>query len=733
MELGRAKLLRTGLNALYQAIHPVHGIAWTDGKQVALTALHYHNKELKFGDSIVIGQFDHVHGLYWSACLSANTPALLAIQHKKHVSVWQLCHDTSEKKKLLVSQTCEVGEPFQLLPQGCVWHPKKDILSVLTKRDASVLYAVRSDNSRIKADIKSSGLIHCACWTKDGNRLVIAISSALHSYIWDDAQKTLNACSFCPIFDVGGYICAIQATLDFQVAVATELPLDKICGLNAGITFDLPAGTETGSLASQSTLVLGDEEYSMDLRRKSIDSEKSVTVDSVASSSSGPVDLTHILANHRRSDPSPLIPLRRKDYSSGGTGQDSSHLILVTFEGKVTTTRKVSIPGILVPDIIAFDLRAQIVAIASNTCNIVLVYSVTSSCMPNIQQIQLEKSERPKGLTFLTDHLLLILIGKQKFIDPALIPSSNSDRYIIRLMIKELSFEEKPTAKHDAARSLPFSFESSVNLPGKRKYFENLASEDHIVGRGLLIPGSTVIQSPSGRRRMLEEVKSPSYEQSSSSSVSDFDERRLFGDPSVALEMLDTEPINRSVALFGLGTPTRFSGRSVSPKDMQESLSSPKNNALASEKGANQISRNLERLCGSFNDLQLRLVELTEFTKNGKRLSLTYPSSQEPPFVHITYQKQFSNGAVAEETKSVLLCDGKVHLSLVQHLFDLPIVEMKYGSSWIVLTADGEGFIPLTFKANQEIIIREGGDSLEARHSPSFNRKASLQPASSVT
>ncbi|KAF7239821.1 WD repeat and coiled-coil-containing protein [Varanus komodoensis] len=637
MELGKAKLLRTGLNALYQAIHPVHGIAWTDGKQVALTALRFHNKELRFGDSNIIGQFEHVHGLYWSPCCSAETPALLAVQHKKHVSVWQLSHSISEKNKLLVSQTCEIGEPFPLLPQGCVWHPKRDILSVLTKRDASVLYAVRSDNSRVKADIKCSGLIHCACWTKDGNRLVVAISSALHSYIWDEAQKTLNACSFCPIFDVGGYICAIEATLDFQIAVATELPLDKICGLNAGITFELPVGNETGSLTSQSTLVLGDEEYSMDLRRKSIDSEKSVAVDSVTSSSSGPVDLTHILTNHRRSDPSPLIPLRRKDYSSG-TGQDSSHLILVTFEGKVTTARKVSIPGILVPDIIAFDLRAQIVAIASNTCNIVLIYSVTSSCMPNIQQIQLEKNERPKGLSFLTDKLLLVLIGKQKFTDPALIISSNSDKYIIRLMIKELIFEEDSSAKSELTQNLPFSFEPSVNLPGKRKYFENLASEDHVVGRELLKTGNTVIQSPSGRRRILEEMKSSSYEQSSSSSVSNFDEKRDLGDPSIALETLDAEPINRSVALFGLGTPTRFSSRSISNKVMQETLSSPKNNSLASEKGMSQISRNVEQLCGNLNDLQLQLLELTEFTKNGKRLSLAYPSSQEPPFVNITYQ-----------------------------------------------------------------------------------------------
>lgn len=644
MELGKAKLLRTGLNALYQAIHPVHGIAWTDGKQVVLTALYYQNGELKFGDSSVVGQFEHVYGLYWGPCCSAETPALLAVQHKKHVSVWQLGCSATEKNKPLVSQTCEIGEPFPLLSQGCVWHPKQEVLAVLTKRDASVLHAVRTDNSRVKADIKSSGLIHCACWTKDGNRLVVAIGSALHSYIWDDAQKTLNVCSFCPVFDVGGYICAMEATLDFQIAVATELPLDNICGLNAGITFDTPSGTETGSLVSQS-MVFGDEEYSMDLRRRSTDSDRSGTVDSIASSSSGPMDLTHILANHRRSDPGPLITLKRKD-SATINGQDSSYLILVTFERKVTTTRKVTIPGILVPDIMAFDLRAQIVAVASNTSNIVLVYSVTSSCMPHIQQIQLEKNERPKGLCFLTDKLLLILIGKQKFPEPNFIPSSSSDRYVMRLMAKELMLEEDSSALPDTKQHMLYSFVSSVNIPGKRKFFENLATEDQGPSRELLIPRSTVIQSPSGRRRLIEEVKSPSYEQSSSSSVSDLDEKKLPGDTSIALENLDAEPTNRSMALLGFGTPARPSSRPVSPKvqfSVIQETSSSKNNNLPSERGMSHISRNLERLCGSFNELQLSLSEITDLAKNGRRVSLSYPCSQEPPVVHITYQVIFSS------------------------------------------------------------------------------------------
>ncbi|KAL7988088.1 hypothetical protein Chor_007007 [Crotalus horridus] len=676
MELGKAKLPRTGLNALYQAIHPIYGIAWTDGKQVTLIQLHFHGKEWRFGDSILIGQFEHVHALYWNACYSADLPALLAVQHKKHVSIWQLIHNVLEKNKLMVFQTCEIAEPFQLLPQGCVWHPKRDILSVFTKREASVLYAVRLDNSKVKADIKSSGLIHCACWTKEGNRLVIAISSSLHSYIWDEAKKTLNACTFCPIFDVGGYICAIEATLDFQIAVSTELPPDKV---NAGITSELPGSFEMDFMStdsSQSTLMLGDKEYSMDSRRKSFDSDKSVAVHSVASSS-GPIDLTSILANHRKLDRS-RIPLRRK-VSPSGSGQYSSQLILITFEGKITTTRKVSIPGILVPDIIAFDPSAQMVAVASNTCNIVLVSSITSSCMPNLQPIQLDRNEQPKGLSFLTDKLLLVLVGKQRFTDPTFIPSSNSDRYIVRLLMKELISGKDSSSKSGTSQTLSFTFEPSVSLPEKKRHFKNFASEDCIVEQELSRPANAFIQSPSRRKHNLE-VRSPSYEQRSPSNVCIFYEKGALRNSSV-LETLEAEPINRSVALFGAETPTRFSNTLTSSKVAQKSLNSPKNNILDNDKRATEISINLERWYSSFSDLHLKLLELIEYTKNGRRLSLVYPSSQEPPFIYIKYQKRSSNAAIVEETRNVLLYNGKIHLNLVQQLFDLHIVEMKHGKS----------------------------------------------------
>ncbi|KAM4693148.1 WD repeat and coiled-coil-containing protein-like isoform 1-T2 [Discoglossus pictus] len=707
MELGKGKLLRSGLNALYQAIHPIHGLAWTDGRQVVLTSLHIDNEEPKFGNSVVIGQFEHVHGLYWGPISANDIPALLAVQHKKHVSVWQLYYNTLEKNKLVVSQTCEVRDSFPVLPQGCVWHPSKDILVILTKRDVSVLYSVRSDNSNTKADIKSGGIIHCACWTKDGSRLVVAIGSALHSFIWDAKHKTLNACTFCPIFDVGGYICAIESTVDSQVAVATELPLDRICALNSGIAFDVPANAEI-SLSTPPALLLMDEEFSMDVGRKSTDSGTSVTTDSSATSP-GVVDLTHILVNHSKSDLSPLLSLKRKDFLTG-SGQDSSHLIIITFERKVTSTRRVNIPGVLVPDILAFDPRAHIVAVASNTCSHVLVYSLTSSNIPNIQQIQLEKNERPKGLCFLTDKMLLVLVGRQKSCDPAFLPSSSSDKYIIRLMVKEVMFDEDFSST--GVQSVNSSYDSYVSLQAKKKYFDNHYKDDHLPVRELLIPGSSTSGPPLlTKKQLIEEIRSFSCDHSPTSSASDFEDKKN----SLTVDNLEAEPKNRSMVL-GLETHKKPSSRPTSPKtECHGSNRSPnlKNTPPPTDKDVLHMSRNLERLCCDFANLQQRLSEVTDFTRNGKRISSTYPSSKEAPYVTVICQRPHSES----EKRCVLLCDHKLRLNVIQELFSLSLVEMMLGPSfWIILTADSEGFIPLTFSAHQEISIRDA--KISPPHTP---------------
>lgn len=630
MDLGKAKLIRAGLNTLHQAIHPVHGIAWTDGKQVCLTALYFINGEVKFGDTNVIGQFEHVFGLFWGPLCCSDSPALLAVQHKKYVTVWQLQLSALEQNKLLCTQTCEMSEPFPLLSQGCVWHPKLDILVVLTKRDTSVLFSVRVDNRRTKADIKGSGLIHCACWTKDGTRLVVAIGSALHSYIWNDIQKSLVACSFCPIFDVGGHICAIEATGDAQVAVATELPLDKICGLNAGIAFDLPSESVQGH-------DLTDDDSVLDSRRRSSESEKPYFP------SSGPLDLTHLLARHRRSDPSPLIHLRHRDNITG-SGQDSSHLILVTYERKVTTTRKVIIPGILVPDIVAFDPRGSTVAVASNTCNMVLVYCITASAVPNIQQISLQANDRPKGVCFLNDKMLLLMVGRQKSNDPLFIQSSNTEKYILRLFTKELMYNGEtrvtpsPTARNQ---------ESTSNFsPRIRRHSEHLSKDDkeHPEIKDLMLPGGAVISLPVNRRRLVEDVRSS--EASPIPSSVDFCDRAPSSASSITVENFDMDHVSRLTSLAVAGQPSRDSSRASSPRlepsdklQTEPALPMPeKTPSPAKERALEQLVLNMERLFTRFADVQQCLTEIRDYTQNGRKVLVVYPSASEPPYVNVTCQ-----------------------------------------------------------------------------------------------
>lgn len=631
MDLGKAKLLRTGLNTLHQAIHPVHGIAWTDGKQVCLTTLYFINGEVKFGDTNVIGQFEHVFGLFWGPLCCSDSPALLAVQHKKHVTVWQLQLSALEQNKLLCTQTCEMSEPFPLLSHGCVWHPKLDILAVLTKRDTSVLFSVRVDNRRTKANIKDSGLIHCACWTKDGTRLVVAIGSALHSYIWNDIQKSLVACSFCPMFDVGGYICAIAATGEAQVAVATELPLDKICGLNAGMEFDLPSECD-----------VSDNDSVVDSRRRSVDFDRAYIP------ASGPIDLTHLLARHRRSDPSPLIHLRHRD-SITGSGQDSSHLILVTYERKVTTTRKVSIPGILVPDIVAFDPRGSTFAVASNTCNMVLVYCITSASMPNIQQISLQNNDRPKGVCFLNEKMLLLMVGRQKSNDPVFLQSSNTEKYILRLFAKELIYDgEAPVTPSPTARCHESASKFSPRI---RRHSEHLSKDDreHPGIKDLVLPGGVVIRSPGNRRRLVEEVRS--CEASPVTSSVDFFDQAPSSSSSVTVENFDMDHVNRLTSLAVASQPSRDSSRASSPRpELPDKFHAEttlplheKTPSTAKEQALEQLGHNMERLFTRFSDVQQCLNEIKDYTQNGKKAQAAYPSASEPPYINVTCQvKVFS-------------------------------------------------------------------------------------------
>lgn len=105
--------------------------------------------------------------------------------------------------------------------------------------------------------------------------------------------------------------------------------------------------------------------------------------------------------------------------------------------------------------------------------------------MPNIQQIQLESSERPKGICLLTEKLLLILIGKQKSTDSTLLPSSKSDEYIIRLMFREVMLKEEflVTVSENQSGYTPFS--ALLHKAERKKRIASLSPDICHPNRGL--------------------------------------------------------------------------------------------------------------------------------------------------------------------------------------------------------------------------------------------------------
>ncbi|KAJ8270471.1 hypothetical protein GJAV_G00115160 [Gymnothorax javanicus] len=691
MDLGKVRLPRTGLNTLHQAIHPVHGLAWTDGKQVCLTSFQTVNAaELKFGDTNVIGQFDHVLGLCWGPFCGSDSPALLAVQYKKHVTVWQVQLSAQEQSKLLCTQTCEMSEPLPLLAQGCVWHPKADVLTLLTKRDASVAFSVRTGSQRVRAGIRDTDLVHCACWTKNGTRLVVAVGTMLHSYTWNDVERTLAACIFCPVYDVGGHVCALEFVGDSQVAATTELPLSKICGLNAGMPFDgLPDPVSLSSSSRTPALQIVSEDSSLGSQWLSVDSDRSSLPGLLSSMPSGPVDLTHIVSRHRSSDSSPLIHLQRRDTLTG-SGQDCSHLVIVTFEHKATTSRKLSVPGILVPDIIALDPSGHFVAVASNTCSVVLVYAVSTGTVPNQWRIHLQKSDRPKGMHFLSSRWLLLMVGRHKSSDHAFLTSTNTDEYLIHLLSKNIEYNDEASGQA-AAQNPPFpSLRFSEAVFSRDECFRGVAEMPPLGGCSELPLGEG--------RRLIEEVVS--RESSPAVRLNDF----LDGVASDTSSIVAEPRGDKTGRCHGSRECRRPDSSQFKIRDL--SLSK------AVDPPAEQLSQTMEQMFSRFAEVQQCLFEIRDFAQNGRKSWGCYPSHAEPPYATVSCQRQVSESVFIEERRHVLLYEGRLCLRVLQDLFSLEVVEMLHGSLWIVLVADGDGFVPLTFKSKEELKVRDGKQNL---------------------
>uniref|UniRef100_S4RT24 WD repeat and coiled-coil-containing protein n=1 Tax=Petromyzon marinus TaxID=7757 RepID=S4RT24_PETMA len=454
MELGRTKMPRCGANALRQAVHPSHGLAWTDGRRVMLACLRLRSAApYKGGRTDTAGEFEHVWDLCWGASCCPGSAALLAVQHKRHATVWllrrvgQLPSDPAAKgydpcANLLVSQTCEVAVRQRILPQGCVWHPNSDALAVLTDGEAWLLTAARQGNSRIRVPLPHPQAVRCAAWSDGGRRLVVAAGASIFLYEWDEARRSLSPSATCPIFHLGGFASAALPVGGSLLAVALEAPgLAAVAAAPTPWPHNKTAGRRLAS--SQVSLARGVE--------PGIQEMKALPGHPRQHPNAGDDDNNNIVVSHRSSaDFCHCV----ESANSLAVGPPPSTLLLVSFDGSshgTCATRRVLMPGLAVPDLVAFEPRSATLALASNAAGLVLLFTLGPlGSVVASGSVRLASEEKVKGVCFFDDRTLLLASGRLCQGDAPLVlsspPSSTSSpepfsytsKYSLRILARDL-------------------------------------------------------------------------------------------------------------------------------------------------------------------------------------------------------------------------------------------------------------------------------------------------------
>ncbi|XP_030850887.1 uncharacterized protein LOC105440180 [Strongylocentrotus purpuratus] len=210
-----------GRNILHYAVHSDLGFVWTDGECVYLSAITDSGHTIpSMHNTKTLGKFSEVTGCSWSQCQTLGTH-YLAVQHKTCVVIWTVETRNSasnrEFKKFYTVEHREQG-------RGCVWHPRKPLLVVFTKSQV-VLYSIQNGET----NVLDNGLdIIAACWTQDGHHLALADGNQLQIFTMDKENETTTDMQSTLIEGNLGSVCSMIPISKHTIAIATELPLQKI-------------------------------------------------------------------------------------------------------------------------------------------------------------------------------------------------------------------------------------------------------------------------------------------------------------------------------------------------------------------------------------------------------------------------------------------------------------------------------------------------------------------------
>ncbi|XP_050391863.1 uncharacterized protein LOC126810706 [Patella vulgata] len=391
MELGKTLMKENNVNALSKAIHPRHGLVWSDGKAIYLGPLIISSDTLQNTTSNRLGEFDNVDSVCWSGDIDSTT-CFMSVVHQNNVTVWKVSGSTP---KLGFKQVRRINvKPIQ---QGVLWNPKCDVLCLFSKNQVSFYFNHLTKKGSYAFPPLVSGKITSGCWSNDGNKLLVCIGSSLLIYTWSDIENSLS--DFTPsawtLPKSDGNVTAIVPISQDKYVCCVDLPLERLCqNQDVFLMPELPAN----------------------LSRHDSKEKRREDLIKATKSSSIKENLLNLPKN-----PEAVI-------------NDSSQLVYFQINDDARSSVRlntISLQGLVSPDLLAHEPSGCII-VGSNSQNCLQIFTLTDLNLIKSSEIVLQKSQRPKGICCPYNSLresqngVLVLVGQPTKKD-ALFPSATTE------------------------------------------------------------------------------------------------------------------------------------------------------------------------------------------------------------------------------------------------------------------------------------------------------------------
>ncbi|XP_046570895.1 LOW QUALITY PROTEIN: WD repeat and coiled-coil-containing protein-like [Haliotis rubra] len=694
MELGRATLRGNGLNLLLNGIHPRHGLVWTDGKAIYLAPVRLYGNNIDNAKSLKLGEFDNVQSLHWSVDVDSDTSFLCAI-HKQNVTVWKV---TGLAPKLGFKQVRKLN--VQPIPQGCLWHPRKDILCLLSQQQCSFYFRHTHNKSSYAFPQLESGRITCGTWSEDGQRLVLCVGTVVLVYIWPNIETSIS--DFTPaawkVPGLDGSITSIVSlshdSLVCRPMSATELPLESLCKQrDMFVVPDVVSSSEDRAINGS---------------------------DDVIAPRGSQVSAKDSLLNLER-NPQSLV-------------QDTSQLVVIRLHDKLqdpSVISRTNVRGVLVPDVLTHEPRTNSVIVGGNNQSLLQIFTFLGEELHKVSDIQLEKHQRPKGSCRLppifaqTSSGVLVMVGQRDISDSAFPSSTNEARFT--LLIRYFPIKLDKSHLRNSFSVMPSNLTSDTKQQEQK--IKSL-SGSNLPSR---TPSKSRVTSPSVATHDTSNIKI-SVAPSSRSSRDGGDTNRLVLDLSSngKAENLETETVQFSsqTPKFQNSDVDKFfdsvdNGRKVNgcrnvtmnaERDLPSDLSRVRrveqddvcvvedSNSVPTQDqaGCDQLALLVNSQKDQIAALQKKIDMLSQAVENTSCIFPTkYQSPEQPEKVKVIYET--SDGHTL--TRSFLLDSGRLQLDPVKQAFGLATVELIMDGDPCVLGANIDGYIPMKFGAGSTLSI----------------------------